>query len=284
MTTIPLGGDNRHFSASQWRSWLDCPARTYAEQHGQYKRKVTDAMLIGSWVDVCLLTPGDESAWMCAHDSELIEAGLLSKKDGKPLAKAQIAMSMVDECRKDERFMRELTHNAESQVELTGKLYGYSWVGHVDSLAVDKLTVTDLKTTASLTKMAWVECEDALTRNLADVPTRKLTRGNFIEQNNNWIQVAVIYRDLVSYNFDTDPTCKIAAVSRETPCNRGVYTLNNPDRAAWERERIRKYIDTIAAWRDGLEPAPMCGDCEYCRSVKSADVVDYSGPDVFSWF
>ena len=40
-----------YMSASQFKSFLDCEARTLAELHGEYHRPSTEALLVGSYVD-----------------------------------------------------------------------------------------------------------------------------------------------------------------------------------------------------------------------------------------
>ena len=41
----------RYFSVSQYKTFLDCPARAMAEIRGEYKQPMTTALLVGSYVD-----------------------------------------------------------------------------------------------------------------------------------------------------------------------------------------------------------------------------------------
>ena len=41
----------KYMSCSQFKSFLTCEASALAELHGEYQREVTDALLVGSYVD-----------------------------------------------------------------------------------------------------------------------------------------------------------------------------------------------------------------------------------------
>ena len=43
--------NERYFSVSQYKNFLDCPARAMAEIRGEYKQPMTTALLVGSYVD-----------------------------------------------------------------------------------------------------------------------------------------------------------------------------------------------------------------------------------------
>ena len=273
-----------HYSPSQWRNWCTCPAKTYAEYTGAWKRTATAPMLMGGWVDVKLLTPHLVKTWMDDNKLDLLEAGLVGKSNGNPLAKAKKVAEMVARAKADRTFFAHLRNDTERQVELRAKLYGFEWLCHIDVLTKDKMRVTDLKTTASLTDEKWVDRYDMLDRHVEGLPRRGSGRGNFIEANNYWMQVPVVYHDAVQYNFDTDPVCNIAAVSQQNPCDLAIIAMDNKERVSFERERIIRSIEKVQSWKEGkLEDAPRCGQCDYCRATKVELVETYSGPDVFGW-
>ena len=43
--------DTEYFSYSLYKKFIDCEAAAYAELIGEYRQPVTDAMLVGSYVD-----------------------------------------------------------------------------------------------------------------------------------------------------------------------------------------------------------------------------------------
>lgn len=56
--------NRKYMSASQFKSFMKCEAETLAEIEGKYQREVTDALLIGSFVDAHF-----EGGWICSRHS-----------------------------------------------------------------------------------------------------------------------------------------------------------------------------------------------------------------------
>lgn len=127
--------DLKYMSVSQFKSFLDCEARTMAKLKGEYKEeKNNTALLVGSYVDSAIENTLDkfkeENPQIFTQKGEL-------KSDFK---KAEEIVKLI---KKNELFQKFLS--GEKQVILTFELFGVWWKIKMDSFVRD-ICITDLKT------------------------------------------------------------------------------------------------------------------------------------------
>jgi len=245
--------NQQYMSVSQFKGWADCPARKRAELAGQWEDEDRTALLVGSYVDLALTgTPEELDAWTLAHGGDVFLKSGKAKK--APFVNAD---AMIAKARNDSLFMEYLT--GEHQVILTGMLYDIEWRCMIDVLDIEANRYVDLKTTANMAEYTWSNVHRA--------------RVPFYEAFNYWMQLAV-YKELIDYNYNVRPEAYIAALSKQEPPDIDIFVFANYDRFQEELACIGRVIDKVIAWKAGDVDAPACGRCAYCRSIKTASVVE----------
>lgn len=125
--------NERYFSVSQYKTFLDCPARAMAEIRGEYKRPMTTALLVGSYID---------SYFEGTLDSFKAEYPEIFKKDGTLKADYVQAEQIIKRIEADELFMEYMS--GKKQVIKTGEVEGVPVKIKIDSYHPRKMIV-DLK-------------------------------------------------------------------------------------------------------------------------------------------
>lgn len=241
-----------YLSVSQIKSFIGCPAvpgceeRALAELTGEYIAPVTDALLIGSLVDV-LLTGTDEEVerFSAAHPEMYSSRG---KTVGQLKSQYAHAYAMVDRAKRDSFFMRTL--EGRKQVILTGELFGHPCKAKLDVLG-DKY-ITDLKTTKSINQGFWDK-------------EQKRTLS-FVEAYLYDLQAAV-YVELVRQNTGKTLPFFLSVISKESEPDIEVINIDYDSQQA-ALEAVRPYIDNIVALKNGESVPTRCGHCEWCRRTK----------------
>lgn len=235
-----------YMSVSQYKSWLDCPARTLAELKDEYIEQPSDALILGSYVDQALLSPDELAEEMAGNPDKY------TTKSGKPRAFVETGNVMAERAKRDVIFMSAL--KGEHQVIFTFRLAGLAWKAMLDVVDPGANKICDLKTTRSIDELYWSEAHSA------KVP--------FYEVHNYWLQLAV-YRQAYKASFGSLPKLVlIAAISKEDPPDIAVVLFKDTRRFNYEIEAVKSNADKIAAWKDGSEPARRCERCGYCRETK----------------
>lgn len=129
--------DLAYMSVSQYKSFMNCEARTMAKLNGEYEDKKSNALLFGSYVD---------SAIEGTLEQFKIENPQIFKKNGELYAEFAKAEEIVRLIKDNELFMKFL--GGEKQVILTFNLFDVDWKIKMDSFVRD-ICITDLKTAAS---------------------------------------------------------------------------------------------------------------------------------------
>lgn len=122
------------WSVSQFKTFNRCEALGYAEVTGEYVREMTDALLIGSYVDAYFSDELDEFEAQYGH--------LMFKKNGEILAKFRNAGKMIDRIKQDDLMMDYLT--GDKQTIMSTELFGVPWKAKFD--VYDEQRIVDLKT------------------------------------------------------------------------------------------------------------------------------------------
>lgn len=113
----------QYMSASQFKAFKKCPAAALAELKGEWGRKESLALLVGSYVDAYF---SDELEQFCADHPEIY------KKDGTLKADFEKAHTICERLNKDE--LARLLLSGRHQVIKTGKIAGVDYKAKYDSL------------------------------------------------------------------------------------------------------------------------------------------------------
>lgn len=125
--------DRFYWSASQYKSFAKCEAAAMAELNGEYQRPITEALLLGSYLDSWM--DGGLEKFKIEHSEIFTKAGSL-KAEYKKADKA------IEKISKDELFMKYI--GGEHQKILTFELCGVPWKAKLDSYH-EGICIADLK-------------------------------------------------------------------------------------------------------------------------------------------
>ena len=226
----------KYLGSSQFKSFLRCEAAALAELRGEYQREVSDALLIGSYVDAHY--EGTLDIFRAQH-SELFT------RSGELAAKYKHAEYMIQRAERDELFSRYMA--GEKQVIMVGEIAGVPYKIKIDS-SPPGACIVDLKCVKDL-KPVWNE--------------EKACRQHFIDYWGYTTQGA-IYREIVRQNTGNVLPFYIAAITKEKEPQLRLYWVPGEvldDRLA-EVESLTPRIQRI---KGGTLTPQRCGDCAYCR-------------------
>lgn len=243
-----------YMSASQVKAFLGtpgiaaCEERALAELSGQYVRPASNALTVGSYVDVMLTGTEDEQHEFRESHPEMISSRGPTK--GQLKAEYRSANDMVARALMDADnggiFMKAL--RGEKQKVVTGEIHGHRFKGRIDVLGDG--FITDLKTVENVNK-------------------RYYNDGwwDFISWWGYDLQGA-IYQELVYQSVGHRLPFYIAALSKQTPCDIDLIQVPQ-DRLEEAMERLTpSSLDRIAALKNGEEKPKRCEHCDWCRMTK----------------
>ena len=233
-----LAANEEFFSASIIKGFKKCEAEMLAEIRGQYIRPMTQALLVGQYVDEALT--GDLNAWLQKHPEVL-------KKDGTLKAEFIQAQEMVDRARRDKTFMKFMS--GRPQRILTGTLFGqYPFKAKLDVFHRDR--IVDLKTVKDM--------------NSVYLPGQG--RVDFATVW-DWPMQMAIYQELYRVKYGKQLPCYLAVITKESPADIAVVQIDQERLDAelgWLEQAMPRY-DAIKA---GIIEPERCGHCAYCRETK----------------
>lgn len=126
---------NRDFwSVSQFKSFNKCEACGLAEVQGEWRRELTDSLLIGSYVDAYFSNEIEEFKYR-------YEDMMFSQRSGRLLAKFQHADDIINRVLDDDLMM--LYMSGEMQTIMTADLFGVPWKIKMDFY--NEQRIVDLK-------------------------------------------------------------------------------------------------------------------------------------------
>ena len=252
-----------YMSASQYKSFRKCEAAALAELRGEWGRKDSIALLVGSFIDAYF---SDEMEQFTAEHPEIYTAKGELKADFQKALNAAQRLEQDDLCR--------MLLSGRHQVIKTGKIGGVWYKCKSDSLlsaaqveAICKLfpevrnivpfggpIIVDLKYMKDFEPIWDDEAHDKLT---------------FIEFWGYDIQGG-IYQKLDKRNA---PVVIVAATKEAVP---NIDSFYIPDDAlSYCLDEVEEYSPRYAAIKRGeIEPIG-CGTCAYCRSVKRVSSIKH---------
>lgn len=240
--------DRRFMSVHQYLDFMGhmgvigCEAHAMAKLCGEWTDEVTDAMLIGSYVDSYF--EGTLPDFIDSHPDVYAKTG----KEKRLLAKYRRANTMIERCLKDKYFMETLS--GEKQVIMTGFLFGCDWKIKMDSYIPGK-AIVDLKTSADIHRMWKVQDYGWV---------------SFVEYWGYTIQLAV-YQKIVEINTGNKLPCYISAVTKEdSPEIKVIYidqiTLDHA------LNEVEMNMPTVLSVKSGETEPIRCNRCDYCKTTE----------------
>lgn len=227
----------QYMSCSQFKSFLTCEASALAELRGEYEREVTDALLIGSYVDAHF--EGTLDIFKAKHPE-------IFTKSGELKAQYKHAEYMIQRAERSEKFMEFMS--GDKQVIMVGEIAGVPFKIKIDSY-LDGICITDLKCVRDL-KPIWND--------------EKRQKDHFINYWGYDIQGA-IYREIVRQNTGKTLPFYIAAVTKEKPEPRLRLYWIPPEDLENALNDVRSLAPRFQKIKTGELVPQRCGDCNYCR-------------------
>ena len=225
-----------YFSASQVKSFKKCEAFALAEIRGEYERPMSQALMMGQYVDESLT--GDIDEWMMAHPEIL-------KRDGTPKAEFMQAAEMVARAQRDPLFMDFM--EGEHQAILTADLFGVPFKAKFDVLGADR--IVDLKTV----------------KDLSSVYLPGQGRVDFATAWDWPLQMA-IYQEIYRKNEGVRLPCYLAVITKENPPDLTIVQVEQ-ERMDAELAWLEQMLPRYDAIKNGIIEPDRCGQCAYCRET-----------------
>jgi hypothetical protein len=229
--------DMAYFSASQIKSFKKCEAMTMAELSGQYRREMSQALMVGQYVDAALT--GDLDEWCGCHPE-------IKKRDGSLKAEFLQASEMVGRANRDPLFMDFM--DGDHQTILTGKLFGVPFKAKFDVLGADR--IVDLKTV----------------RDLSPVYLPGQGRVDFATAWDWPLQMA-IYQRLYEQIEGVKLPCYLAVITKETPPDIRIVQIEQ-ERMDAEIAWLEQVLPRYEAIKSGAIDPERCEACAWCRQSR----------------
>ncbi len=226
-----------YFSASQIKSFKRCEAATMAELTGLRLRPVSQALMVGQYVDAALT--GDLDEWCGCHPE-------IKKRDGTLKAEFLQASEMVGRANRDELFMNFL--EGEHQTILTADLFGVPFKAKLDVLGADR--IVDLKT-------------------VRDLKSQYLPGQGRVDFATAWdwpLQMA-IYQKIYEKNEGVKLPCYLAVITKETPADIRIVQIEQ-ERMDAEIAWLEQMMPRYEAIKNGVIDPERCDVCEWCRESR----------------
>lgn len=226
--------NQKYMSTSQFKSFMECEARTMAELRGEYIRSPTPSMLVGSYVDAYF--SGTLDQFRLNHPE-------IFNRDGTLKAAYQQAEQIIRRIEQDELFMKYMA--GQQQVIKTGKIAGIPFKIKIDSLHVKK-AIVDLK----------------IMRDFKPIYVAEQGRLTFIEAWKYDLQGA-IYQAVEGHKL---PFIIAAATKEKEPDISLIEVSQNYLDTALEI--VTREAPRFQAIKTGKIEPVRCEKCDWCRRTK----------------
>ena len=229
--------DRAYFSASQIKAFKKCEAAALADLNGDYIRPMSQALMVGQYVDAALT--GDLEEWKGLHPEIL-------KRDGTPKAEFAQAQEMVERARRDPLFVDFL--EGDHQTILTAELFGAPFKAKFDVLGADR--IVDLKTV----------------RDFSPVYLPGQGRVDFATAWDWPLQMA-IYQKIYEKVEGQRLPCFLAVITKETPPDIRVIQIEQ-ERMDAEIAWLEQVLPRYEAIKSGAIDPERCEACAWCRQSR----------------
>ncbi len=219
-----------YWSVSQYKSFLRCSAAAMAELRGEYKPKMTKAMLVGSFIDNWM--DGTLERFKKEHPEVFTKRHMLRAEFRK-------ADEIIKRIQEDERFMKYLS--GEHQKIMTFEFCGVPWKIKMDSYH-SQICIVDLKTMANFYNIPRFRCD---------------------------IQ-GTIYQECVKANTGEQLPFYLACVTKEAVTNFDIFQMDQPTLDLALREIAGNMPRFIAIKSGAVEPhyCGVCDYCKSVKKAR----------------
>jgi len=241
-----------YMSVSQFKQFRRCEAMALAEIKGEYSRRTSTAMLVGSYIDAYFT--GDLEEFI-AENPDIISSRGASK--GQLKAEFKQAEEIIDRLMNDRFFMSHM--EGIPQQIYTGEIAGVPFKAKLDFLQKDK--IVDLK----------------IVRDFEDIWS--VEDGRRVSWIRFWgydLQGAV-YQELVRQSSGIRLPFFLAPATKETVMDKAVIQIADHvlDTRLAEVEALAPGFQAIKL---GLAEPVRCEKCDYCKSTKVlTEITVYEG-------
>lgn len=252
-----------YMSASQFKSFRKCEAAAMAELRGEWGRKETSALLVGSYVDAYFSNELEQ--FKAAHPE-------LFKRDGSLKAEFQNAQAIAERLNRDE--LARMLLSGKHQVIKTGRIAGVWYKTKADSLLTSRQVEAICKKFPQVQDL--VPFGGAI---IVDLKCMKDFKPIWDED----VHELVSFVNFWGYDIQGAIYQKvdnrmapfvIVGVTKEAEPD--IIAVHVPDEdLAFSLSEVEALSPRYAAIKKG-EIAPVgCGKCAYCRSVKRLEGITH---------
>ena len=256
--------DNEYMSASQFKSFRKCEAAALAELHGEWGKKDTTALRVGSYVDSYF--SGELEQFKADHPE-------MFKRDGTLKAEFAHAHKVAERIERDE--LARLLMSGKHQIIKTGKIGGVWFKTKSDSLLTARQVEAICKKFPQIIELVpfggGMIVDLKYMKDFADIWDEELReKVNFVEFWGYDIQGA-IYQKIDNRML---PFVILAATKEAEPDIEAMYIPD--DDLAFALSEVEALAPRYDAIKRGEIDPVGCGKCAYCRSKKRLSVIkDY---------
>jgi len=236
-----------YMGASQFKSFMVCPAAAMAEIRGEYRQEETTALLVGSYVDAYF--EGTIDVFRAKHPD-------LYKRDGTLKSDYVQAESIIQRIERDEMFMRYMA--GQKQVIMAGEIAGVPFKIKIDSYHSDKAIV-----------------DQKIMKDLEDIWSP--AEGHRVPYWQNWGYdwQGCIYREVVRQNTGNTLPFMIAASTKQKVTRLQIGQIA-PERLDYCLDIVKHEAPRFAAMKRGEIEAERCEQCDYCaETAVLSEIVEY---------
>ena len=235
--------NEKYMSDSQYKRFLECEALAMAELRGEWQRKVTPALLVGSYVDAHF--EGTLGLFKAKHPEILTKQGELKAE----YRRAEYIISRIE---RDEMFMSFLA--GQKQIIRIGEIEGVPFKTKIDVLHPGR-AIVDLK----------------IMRDFESQYKPEQGRLNFIEYWGYDIQGA-IYQEIERQNSGERLPFYIAGATKEPEPDIAIFEIPQYHLDA-TLETIKRNVAYYQGIKTGLYEPERCEICDYCKFTKRLTAV-----------
>lgn len=271
MSRLKLTDDNyyspeanwEYMSASQFKSFRKCEAAAMAELRGEWGRKETTALLVGSFVDAYF--SGEMDDFILKHPE-------IFKRDGTLKADFQQAQTIADRLNRDE--LARMLLSGKHQIIKTGKIAGVWYKTKADSLLTSRQVEAICKKFPQVKDL--VPFGGAMIVDLKCMKDFKPIWDEDVHEKVSFVNFwgydiqGAIYQKI---DKRMAPFVIVGVTKEAEP---DIIAVHIPDEdLACSMDEVEALSPRYAAIKRG-EIAPVgCGKCAYCRSVKRLEGITH---------